>query len=342
MMSGRAKEIVAILTPQERRFAARDLQTGTAGRDSWKPRIPEVAGTPRREPHEPEDATPQECTAPDENARKAFGEFEADTPDVLEVPLDDEDFIRELLDDAPLARRPAGKSAPGVAVRTCRRVVFARWYAFLPVEGTITAVGPKGAVEKSVRDLAIGDVVLFVNGDQRRSIYEVMLAEIKKSPAFSLSADIIEAWQRRLKAEFVKTGMTGADLHRRLRDAGSTVVGVTVRGWLRGSVMSPLDSDNLGRLFAVFGISDPDQRHSRRIDQAARHLRKVYRQYAKAVNAFLIRAARDDRPELDALLEKYNLDLEGVKDAVVAQEVLAIPPGTVDVTGALVGRLHER
>lgn len=343
MMSGRAKEIVAIFTPHERRLASRDLQTGTAGRDSWKPRIVETTGASRSEPTELEEATRDKPAAPDETATtEAFGEPEPDASEVPEVPFDDEDFIRELLDDSPIAGRAAVRTGSVIAVRPCRRAIFARWYAFLPVEGTVTVVGPKGAVEKPVRDLAISDIVLFVNGDQRRSIYEVMLAEIKKSPAFSLSADIIEAWQRRLKAEFVKSGMTGAGLHRRLHNAGSEVVSVTVRGWLRGSVMSPQDSDNLERLFTVFGIPNPDQRHSQRIDQAARHLRKVYRQYAKAVNAFLIRAARDDRPELDALLEKYNLDLEGVKDAVVAQEVLAISPGTVDVAGSLVGRLHER
>lgn len=347
MMSGRAKEIVAILTAQERRLVARDLQTGTAGHDSWKPRTTEAAGALRCEPGALEDGARGEPAAPNENARRAFGEPEPSASDIPEVPFDDEDFIRELLDDSPIAGHAVGEHRTDrlnavLSVRACRRVVFDHWYAFLAVEGTITAVGPKGVIEKPVKDLAVGDIVLFVNGDQRRSIYEVMLAEIKKSPAFSLSADIIEAWQRRLKTEFAKAGMTGATLHRRLRDAGSNVVGVTVRGWLRGSVMSPLDSDNLGRLFMVFGIPDPEGRHSRRIDQAARHLRNVYRQYAKAVNAFLIRAARDGRPELDALLEKYNLDLDGVKEAVVAQEVLAIPPGTVGVAGALVGRLHER
>lgn len=106
--------------------------------------------------------------------------------------------------------------------------------------------------------------------------------------------------------------------------------------------MSPQDCENLERLFHVFALPDPDGRHSRRIDQAARHLRNVYRQYAKAVNAFLLRAAGDDRPELDALLEKYNLDIEGVKEAVIAKQVESISPGTVTVAASIAGRLHER
>ncbi len=338
MMSGRAKEIVAILTEHERRLAARDFRAGTAGRDSWSPRKP---GLPK--PARGGAEGPEEGAGPEPTVQEGLGDALGDPgPDVPDLPLEDEDFIRELLEDVPSSGQGSRGIAPGAAVRSCRRVIFSDRYAFLPAEGSVTVLGAKGAIEKRVHDLVVGDVVLFVNGDQKRSIYEVMLAEIKKSPAFSVSADIIEAWHRRLRSEFTGSGMTGADLHRRLRDAGSNVVAATVGAWLRGGVMSPQDSENLERLFQVFGILDPDGRHSRRIDQAARHLRNVYRQYAKAVNAFLLRAAGDDRPELDALLEKYNLDIEGVKEAVVAQEVEAISPGTVAVAASIAGRLHER
>jgi hypothetical protein len=220
--------------------------------------------------------------------------------------------------------------------------LFGDRYAFLPTEGSVTVLGAKGAIEKRVQDLASGDVVLFVNGDQRRSIYEVMLAEIRRSPAFSVSADIVQAWHRRLKTELATSRLTGAELHRRLRKAGSNVVAATVGGWLRGGVMSPQDAENLDRLFRVLNIPDPDGRHSRRVDQAARHLRNVYRQYAKAVNAFLLRAAGDDRPELDALLEKYNLDIEAIREAVVAQEVIGMSEEDTAVSSSIAGRLYER
>jgi hypothetical protein len=210
------------------------------------------------------------------------------------------------------------------------------------VEGIVTVLSSTGTTEKRVEDVSQGDIILFINGDQRQSIYEIMLAEIKKSPAFGLSVDIIQAWHRRLKTEFAASGVTAADLHRRLRGAGSDVVGATVRAWLRGSVMSPQDAENLARLFRALNIPDPDGRYSCRIDQAARHLRNVYRQYAKAVNGFLLRTAGDDRPELDALLEKYNLDIEAIKDAVLALEVGSISDETVTLPASMTGRLYDR
>jgi hypothetical protein len=254
--------------------------------------------------------------------------------------LDDDEFLREILDYAPPAR-PASASTISVTTRTCRKVIFEDRYAYLPAEGTVTVLTPSGTDEKRIEDLAVADVVVFVNGSQRQSIYELMLAEIKKAPAFAVSASIIEAWHRRLIAEFKRSAMTGTDLHRRLHDAGSGVVRATVAAWLRGGIMSPQETENLRRLFLVLGIPDPDGKHSDRIDQAARHLRNVYRQYARAVNAFLLRAAGDARPELDALLEKHNLDIEAIREAVITKEVVEISPRAVEVAASMAGRLYE-
>jgi hypothetical protein len=337
MMSGKAKEIVAILTDQERWAADRDLKEATRRGKSWEPR--------RTKPTEsPEGATSpggeDSALQPSAQERKLAEVLGSPEPELPVLPLDDDEFVREILDYAPPVR-PSSTSASSTATRTCRKVIFKDCYAYLPEEGTVTVLNPSGTDEKRVPDLAGGDVVLFVNGSQRRSIYELMLAEIKKAPAFAVSASIIEAWHRRLTAEFKRSGMTATDLHGRLRNAGSGVVRATVAAWLRGGIMSPQETENLRRLFLVLGIPDPGGKYSERIDQAARHLRNVYRQYARAVNAFLLRAAGDARPELDALLEKHNLDIEAIRDAVIAKEVEEILPHSIEVASPMVGRLYD-
>lgn len=338
MMSGRAREIVAILSEHERGAMACDLRIATQGRDSWRPRARALAA-PTDDTLPLEEESDSGRSASVTQLEQALGDPGLELP---ELPLDDDEFVRDILDYSPPIGLGPAASSPGTTVRACRRVIFGDRCAYLPAEGSVTVLGTRGTTEKRVDDLEIGDTILFVNGDQRRSIYELMLAEIKKSPAFAVSADIIEAWHRRLKAEFVRPFMTVAALHRQLRGAGSRVVSATVGAWLRGSVMSPQDSENLGRLFLALGIPDPDGKHSRRIDQAARHLRNVYRQYAKAVNAFLLRAAGDDRPELDALLEKYNLDIDAIRESVLAAEVEEISSDTVEIPASRTGRLYDR
>jgi len=339
MMSGKAKEIVAILSEHERRAMARDLTTATRGRDSWRPQTAVPAATTTDGASSGQEEGDSDRSPSVTQLQQALGDPEQDLP---AIPLDDVEFVRDILDYSPPVESGLGRAVSGTTIRTCRKVIFGDQFAYLPAEGSVTVLHAKGTTEKRVEDLEVGDVILFVDGHQRLSIYELMLAEIKKSPAFAVSGGIIEAWHRRLRAQFASSFMTIADLHRKLRVAGSQVVAATVGAWLRGSVMSPQDSENLGRLFLALGIPDPEGKHSRRIDQAARHLRNVYRQYARAVNAFLLRAAGDDRPELDALLQKYNLDIDAIREAVLAEEIEEISSGSVEVPASRTGRLYGR
>jgi hypothetical protein len=339
MMSGRAREMVAILTEHERRAASRDLRAGAVLHDTWNP----LRG---REDERPPEGTQMALRSgvgaapptPEARLEAVLGEV---GPELPTIPMNDEDFVREILDYVPPAGTSSNRAASGASLRTCRKVIFGDRHAYLRMDGSVTVLGSRGTTEKRVEHLSVGDIVVFVNGGQRRSIYELMLAEIKKSPAFAMSADVIQSWHRRLKSEFSESHLKVAEIHRLLRKDGSKVVPGTVAGWLRGGVMSPQDSENLSRLMGILSIPNPGGKHSGRIDLSARHLRNVYRQYAKAVSAFLLRTAVDDRPELDALLEKYGLDIEGIREAVTALEVEGISEEPVEVSVHIAGRLHD-
>lgn len=323
IMSGRAREIVVLATEMERRDIKRDIEEGNRGTDTWKP-LRTTSPMP-----------PVEDVDPEEKMQITLGNTGGDLP---LLPLDDERFVRGVLDYSP-SRRPEHGGSQSVPQK-CIKVIFVERYAFLPVEGYVTALGGKGTVEKTVKDLKIGDIVIFVDAAQSRTIYELMLDEIRKSPGFTAMAEIIQAWHRRLRSAFINSGMSFAYAHNELQKVGSTVVPATVASWIRGNVMSPQDSDNLKRLFIFFGIADPDGIHSRRIDEAARKLRNVYRQYARAVNAFLVHTAGDDRTEVDALLEKHGLDINSIREAVVKEEIMEISSEIVEIPSSSVGRLY--
>lgn len=323
IMSGRASEIVVLATEMECRDIKRDIEEGNRGPDTWKPRRTTCPMPPIEE------------IGPEEKMKITLGNTGDDLP---VLPLDDERFVIGVLNYSP-SRRPEHGGSPSVPQK-CIKVIFIERYAFLPAEGYVTTLGGRGTVEKMVKDLKIGDIVIFINAAQSRTIYELMLDEIRKSPGFTAMAEIIQAWHRRIRSAFINSSMSFAYAHNELRKVGSTVVPLTVASWIRGDVMSPQDSDNLKRLFTVFGIADPEGIHSRRIDEAARKLRNVYRQYAKAVNAFLIHTTGDDRTEVDALLEKHGLDINSIREAVVKEEIVEISLEIEEIPSSSAGKLY--
>ena len=106
--------------------------------------------------------------------------------------------------------------------------------------------------------------------------------------------------------------------------------------------MAPQKLDNLLRLFVVLEIDDPDGNICLAINNSAQKLRTVYRQYARAVNAFLVKSATDDRPEIEDLLNKYNLDITAVKESVVKEVVESVSEEMFEVATSTAGKLYVR
>lgn len=325
IVSGRGKEIAVLATESERNEMSRDLGDATGGKDTWSPRKPEgpMARIVEKEPE------------------KELGEkLGHPRPDLPSIPLDDDRFIQGLMDYSPSKRSETGRVLSGP--RKCRKVLFRKRYAFLPVEDFVTVVSFEDTKEKMVKDLAPGDVVVFIDHAQSRTIYDLMLDEIRKSPEFTVAAGFIQEYHRRLNMAFRDSGMSFAEVHRRLSKLGSTVVEPTVASWVRGKVMAPREPENLGRVFKVFEIDDPGGTISTMVNSSAQRLRTVYQQYAKAVNAFLIKSATDDRPEIEDLLDKHNLDINAVRESVVKEVVESVSDETFKVSNSTAGKLYVR
>ena len=321
VMSGKGKEAVVVCTDAERRAMLRQFNEGTGGSNTWTPR--------RTEPLMPLDDNLEE---------KLANVLVEANPDLPTIPLDDERFVQGLFEYIPSSRAdPASASGPV----KCRKVLFSRHYAFLPEGRAVTVVSRKKTVEKEVRDLRSGDIVLFVNYAQSRSVYDLMLDEIKRAPGFEPFVGIIQQWQRQLQTWFISSGLSYTDLHHVLSQKGSEVVAATIASWIRGNTMAPLDPENLSRLIAVVGIPDPGGDVCKMVNDAAVSLRTVYRVYARAVNSFLLKTAGDDRIEVNDLLQKYNLDIGAIRDSVVKEEVIAVSPETVSILSSVAGRLYE-
>jgi hypothetical protein len=320
VMSGKGKEAVVISTEGELRAMLRDFREGTEGRNTWMPR--------RSGPPMPLDDNPED---------KLGNVLREVNPALPTLPLDDERFVQGLFDHVP-SRKPDAARMTGPV--KCQKVMFLNRYAFLPAEGAVTVIKGKGTAEKAVKDLKPGDIVIFINHSQSRTIYDLMLDEIKRSADFEPFVAVIQQWHRRLQSWFMNSGLSYADLHHVLSGKGSEVVGATVASWVRGNTMAPLDPENLSRLISVVGIPDQNGTLCKTLNDAAVRLRKVYKIYGKAVNLFLVKTAGENRAEMDDLLQKYNLDIGSIRDSVEKEEVLTVFPETVSISASIAGRLY--
>lgn len=325
ILSGRAKEIVVLATESERNDMSRDLGNATGGEDTWGPRKPDgpMARIVDKEP--------------EKELEEKLGHPRQDLPS---IPLDDERYIQRFMDYTPSKRSEAGRPASGS--RKCRKVLFRKRYAFLPVDEFVTVVGEDETKEKRIEDLVKGDIVVFIDYAQSRTIYDLMLDEIRKSPDFTVATGFIQEYHRRLNMAFRDSGMCYAEVHRRLAKLGSRRVEATVATWIRGKVMAPQKPEDLVRVFGCFEIEDPDGTICARITESAQKLRTVYRVYARAVNAFLIKSATDNRPEIEDLLEKYNLDITAVWESVIKEVVDEVSDDTFEVSSSTAGKLYVR
>jgi len=320
IMSGKSKEAVVIATRYEKRAMERDIEDGTGGVDTWRPN--------RKSPYLIIDENPEE---------KLIDAIGRQAPSLPAIPFDDELFVQGLHDYNPLRTPDVAKDKGPVK---CVKVNFQEHYAYLPVERLVTLVTKNGTRESKVKNLKRGSVVVFINQSQSRSIYDVMLDEIKRSTRFEQYVSVIQQWHRTLKSWFSSNSLTFSEVHQKIKRRGSNVVEGTVSSWLRGNVMAPLDHQNLSRLLDVVGISDKNGSVVKAINDAAIKLRKVSRVYAKTVNAFLIKAASDNQPEVDDLLRKYNLDIVAIRESVLQETVAEVSKDIISLSPSVAGRLY--
>lgn len=175
------------------------------------------------------------------------------------------------------------------------------WHAHFAPDDTINVVQNGKADHRYVRALRVGERVLLIHGQQRQSLYDLIISRVHKHPSIELHLTMIRRWQEDLRvafqqwqtrapgvAERVEHGPRDlSGLLRRMQALGSQLVStLTVSFWLRGFVLCPLDPDDLRRVAEVLDMGFVRQYHQR-IIQAANRLRGLHRGLSIKLNYWL-------------------------------------------------------
>jgi hypothetical protein len=155
--------------------------------------------------------------------------------------------------------------------------------------------------EVPARQLLVGDEVVAIHGQQRQSLYELLIARLHRNPAIELHLALLERWQQDVEAGYGRWVTGGSNLEEllgRLQAEGTAIISTSgIRQWVTGGTLAPQDPDDVRRLADVLELEFVRSNHQR-ISVAASRLRGLHRGLAHRLNRWLEgEAARGDSGE---------------------------------------------
>jgi hypothetical protein len=137
---------------------------------------------------------------------------------------------------------------------------------------------PKLAV---VSTLSVGDTVLFIRGQERQSLYELLLSRLHGHKDLETHIQLVKRWPKEFAEAFQvlkREQHVNLDMILdALREEGSQRTSIlTLSGWMNGRVLCPIDPRDLERLATVLEMPFVEQNWET-IHRAAERLRTLHR-----------------------------------------------------------------
>lgn len=161
--------------------------------------------------------------------------------------------------------------------------------------------------ERYVSGLRSGDRVLYISGQNRQSLYELLISRVYDNPAISLHVKLVERWHE----EFVKAHNLRKRIDQRwsldklfdeMRLLGTSISDTQpLRNWLKGQTLRPQDAEDLRRLAEIFRLEFVKQ-HYKRIHKAGGRLHGLNVSLSRRLNSWL----QDGTPDLFADSTAYE------------------------------------
>lgn len=167
------------------------------------------------------------------------------------------------------------------------------WFGLFGRDDVVNIVKPGAGdtvEERFVRALRPGDRVLYIHGQRRQSLYELVLSRVHGHPAIEIHLALIARWREELTRSFrrsIASRLTVEEVLSSLQARGSSLTSAqTIRLWLNGRTIAPSDAEDLRRLAEALDMPFVKQ-HYKRIDRAAERIRGLHRGLSTRLNRWL-------------------------------------------------------
>jgi hypothetical protein len=199
-------------------------------------------------------------------------------------------------------------------------------------------VGPK-IVDRTPELLEAGDVLLIGRHAGRVGLIEALEEHLADRPDLLAARLLIDQYHELVRTRFIESGITIAELHRRMAAKGCDKTSFAVRSWVtEGGIMAPRDRTDLESLNDVLELSMSDQRLSELFAGVQRR-----RNFRRAAGRALAEAARSstvagDQRRID---DETGLSIADLRDAVIEATVISTEPCDNPMPLTLIGRMEQ-
>jgi len=175
------------------------------------------------------------------------------------------------------------------------------WHAYFAPDDVVNSVQDGRLDPRFVRAIRIGDRVLLIHGQQRQSLYDLIISRVHTHPSIELHMAMIRRWQEDLRLAFQQWQVRAPDaaerreygsrdlaglLRRRQARGSHLVAALTLSFWLKGFILCPIDPEDLRRIAEILDMSFVHQ-YYQHIDRAAKRLRGLHRGLSNRLNRWL-------------------------------------------------------
>jgi hypothetical protein len=208
-------------------------------------------------------------------------------------------------------------------------------HVLLPSDETVNVIirknGGTEVEERYVRSLRAGDKILFIQGQRRQSLYELLVSRVHRDPVIAQYLALVRRWQDDLLRAFSErereSRISPESLLRDLRAKGSELTSPhTIRAWLHRLVLAPNDPEDLRRLAEVLSMGFV-VKYYKQIHKAGRRLKGLHINLSARLNRWLASggaesiAASGDEDLIDAEL---GLTVEDFRHSLLQLQVIDV------------------
>lgn len=199
---------------------------------------------------------------------------------------------------------------------------------YSPVNGELKVT----VIDSLAGSLNLGDKVLFIKGQKRQSLYDLLISQIHTHPAVEIKIALINRWHeefsRGYERESKYNGLTVGKLLEDLMEHGSQITSPqTVMLWLQGATLCPSDPEDLLRIAKILNLPFVNK-HYLHIYSAAQKIRGIHAGFSRRLNNWLLNQAtgilQDADLNYDFIDEKLGVTLSDFKESLLVLTVRSV------------------
>ena len=203
-----------------------------------------------------------------------------------------------------------------VSFREGFRITFASDYI---VQVIVTINSRQELRERYVAALRPDDRIVYIQGQRRQNLYDLIVSRVHRHPAFEVHLSFIRRWQDDLRLACLARvpRLTPEEILARIKDLGSAIkLPLTIRSWIHGDRLCPDDPEDLNRIAQVMDLGFVATQY-RRIHKAALRIRGIHIGLALRLNNWLERAGVEAQSDTEIFDQELGLTFGDFRHSLV-------------------------